>query len=680
MENPQTTLGSGSGVRNTGSRVVLFLGILLLAGLLLRTMYLGRASYWIDEINIINVSAAMDSVKDIYRLELERFNWYHVLPFLSAVVHVVIKTVGYTGAFPPEWLARILFALCSTVSLYFFFLLGRTVRSWAVGLWAMFLATFSVFHLFYSREVYAYSLLIFFGAGCLWTGLETVRRAIRPDRGRWPFALGYMLFSTLFLQTHMSALLFLVPWTGLLGLTVLLSLGWKKTFEGSNVVFWILTLGLSFAVFSPFLIRMFGGYTTTDDPGAATFSLQTVSAVFGRMGWGEYWWCMLPFLFFLLVGVFCAVRDWKKDGHWAGLLIVAQMLLYFALQSWMLVRTQSRFEVRYYHGMFPLMIVLVGWGIEQSLGWLAVKRNLPVAILRGTLGTVILIWALPSLVSVCALQCRGYSNYRGLAEWINANLATNGVYSFYNSTEMRAVPRVYPTPGRIPTSVADWSSAEDFKRADPPGRAVSLFTRFPLTVFAEFAPDDLLRPGSGSAPIPRDQLFMRHEWITDAAWSRLHRLKTFPVGEMLPQATNAQMVLISYNRPEDLPALAAKRNQTFYSYFGPEWGYVKDNQMNGWKITEHSGTIFIGNISDRPLPGAIKIAVLGYPSGGLVSVYGPDGRKLLDKTDIPPNYQLLTLPVTELQPGLNSCRMEILPAQGSLSAALLVYGIVIEGG
>ena len=680
MDISQTTVEPPSGARNTGPRVALFLAVMLLAGLLLRTVFLGRASYWIDEINIINVSVTADSVADIYRLELGRFNWYHVLPFLSAVVHVVIKTVGYTGAFPPEWLARILFALCATASLYLFYLLGRTVRGLAVGLWAVFLGTFSVFHLFYSREVYAYSLLIFFGLGCLWTGIETVRRTIRPDRFRWPFALGYMLFSTLFLQTHMSALLFLVPWTGLLGLTVLLSMGWKKTFSLPSLGFWMLTLGASFAVFFPFLVRMFGGYTTTDDPSVETFSLKTILAVLGRMGWGEHWATMIPFVIFLVLGGAYAVRDWKKKANWTGLLIVAQGLLYFALQSWMLIRTQSRFEVRYYHGLFPLMMVLVGWGIEQSATWVAAKRNFRVEMLRGIVGGAILLWAIPSLVSVCTLQCRGYSNYRALANWINANLSTNGVYSFYNSTEMRAVPRVYPTPGRIPTSVADWSSEEDFKRVDPPGRAVSLFMRFPLIVFAEFAPDDLLCPHGKSAPIPRDQLFMRHEWIGDKSWSRLHRLKTFPVSEVHPQATNSQMVLVSYNKPEDLPALAAKRQQVFYSYFGPDWGYVKDNRMNGWKITESSGTVFIGNISGRPASGVIKVAVLGYPSGGLLSVYGPDGRKLLDKTAIQPDYQMLTLPAVELQPGLNSCRMEIMPAPGSPSSALLVYGVVIEGG
>ena len=284
-------------------RVTWALIVLLLSGLVFRTVNLGKASYWIDEIAIMNVSVGVDSVQNIYRLELERFNWYHVLPFLSAVVHVVIKTVGYTGVFPPEWLARILFALCATASLYLFYLLGRTVRGLAVGLWAIFLSTFSVFHLFYSREVYAYSLLIFFGLGCLWTGIETVRRTMHPDRYRWPFAVGYMIFSTLFLQTHMSALLFLVPWTGLLGLAVLLSMGWKKTFSLPNLGFWVLTLGAAFAVFSPFLVRMFGGYTTTDDPAVDTFSVKTILAVLGRMGWGEHWLTLLPFVLFLALGL-----------------------------------------------------------------------------------------------------------------------------------------------------------------------------------------------------------------------------------------------------------------------------------------------------------------------------------------------------------------------------------------
>ena len=652
---------------------------LFVAGLFLRVVLLGSASYWIDEIPTVGSAISQKSLASLYATELERFTWYHHLPMLDAVILLFVRWVGFTGAFPSELLSRMPFALLGALTLPLLYFLGKSVKDRAVGLWTMFLGTVSVFHLFYSREAYAYSLLIFFAAGVSWLGIRLVREAIDGKPLRWPLIAGYILFSAGFLQAHMGALLFLVPWNAVMMLAVGAWGGWKNLLRPSRIGVWALILGTAYLVFLPFLLRLMGGYTTTDAARAVSFSWRAIPAVLGRMGWGESLAALLPA--FLLLGLACAGEAKTVRGGRPSLVILAavQIVLYFAFQSWMQVRSNSRLEVRYYSAFYPLLLTVLAVGIEQAAAWVSARaKKISVNAVRGIGAAILLLWLAPSIWLVITLQCRGWANYKGIAEWIVKNVPDNGIYAFYNVYEFRGVPQVYPTPGRTATSVAQWSTDADFARVQPPQRALSLFSRFPQIYFVEIAPDDVLAPRPDVPPIARDALFMRHEWLEDPSWDRLMRLRTFPLGDLQFNATNAHKVLISYNKLEDMPRLAAKRGEAFYHYFGPEWKYYRDQQMNDWLVNTGYATLHVGSATGQPRPADMVFQVMAPPNGCRWSLYGPDGKVLVDKAPVPTQPNKLTVRNLVLPPGGMTLTIQVLPPPNQMEGVLCVYSVSLQ--
>ena len=653
----------------------LFWSILFL-GAFIRFFWLGRASYMIDEINVVRDAATQPSYAAIFDTELGRFSWYHRLPLLMFIMRFVFQMIGYTSNFPPEWLARMPFAILGTLSLPLFYLLGLSLRNRALGLWCMFLAAISVFHSFYSREAYDYSMVIFFAVGTLWSGVELVRCDFAEVKaGPWR-VLAYLFFSIGMLQSHLSGLLFLGPLNVLMFFVLFFSPGKMR---GKQIGRWLVLMGAAYVVFFPFLLRLFGGFEVTEQPTVKRFSLAVVPALLGRMGWGEFWWTLVPFGVFLVAG-FVGIRLARdRTERFLWILLAVELLAYFFVQSWML--RVSRFEVRYYSALFPLLILFVAWGVESTIEWFRAKNpRISVAKLKTIVAMVILFWLAPSLWNVCALQTRGY-NYKGIAAWINQNITTNGTYSFFNVYELRGVPNTYPTPGRNATSVGAWSTAEDYQRVQPPKRMVSLFTRFPQIVFVEIAPDDLLAPELKADSLPRDQLFMRHEWLVDPAWDRLLQLRTFPLSEVQLNATNISRTLISWNEPEDLPKLAAKNGRLFYHSFGVGWQYVRDQQMNDWMVMQNSimgaasATLNVGNVTEHACTADLVLDVMAPPNGCRWSLYDPSGRVLMDKTLISAQPQSLTIRNLVIPPGGAMLTLQTLPPPNDVNWNFCVYAV-----
>ncbi len=657
--------------RMTARECWLFWGILAF-GALIRFLWLGRASFMIDEINVVRDAATQPGYAAIFNTELDRFTSLHRLPLLMFILRFVFQTIGYTSSFPPEWLARLPFAIFGTLSLPLFYLLGKSLKNRAVGLWCMFLAAVSVFHSFYSREAYDYSMVMFFAVGTLWAGVELLRCEFKPVRaGAWLIA-SYLFFSTGLLQSHLSGLLFLGPLNVLMFLLLFLSPAGMK---GKQLGRWLVLMGAAYVVFLPFLLRLFGGFETTESPLAKQFTPAAVPALLGRMGWGEFAWTIAPFLVFLLAGLagIRLVRD--RTERLMLILLAVELLAYFAIQSWML--RVSRFEVRYYSALFPLLIVFVALGIEYAVTWFSVKvPRVPVAGLRVAIALPLLLWLAPSLWSVCTLQTRGY-NYKGIAAWINKNIPPNGAYAFYNVYEMRGVPSAYPTPGRMATSAAVWSSGDDYNRVQPPKRAASLFSRFPQIYFVEIAPDDLLAPETGAESLPREQLFMRHEWLLDPAWDRLLQFRTFPLSEVQLNATNASRTLISWNQPEDMASLARKHGRELYFYFGDGWQYARDQQMNNWMVIQSLGSLYLGNVGENTVTGTLRISAMAPSGGAQLSITDAKGATLLEHALFRSEFRNETVTNIVLPSGVSRFDLQVLPPPNGVNGPLAVYEVSV---
>lgn len=658
-------------LRDRWTRVSLILFIvILLFGTLLRVLWLGKASYQIDELATMQMWQSDKSFSDVMDHALRDLHWNHRMPLLPLINHFMMNTFKYAGALPPEWLARLPFALLGVLTLPFMYLIGRAVRNQITGMWCMFLTAFSIFAVFYSREAYDYSLLIFFSAGTLWAGIRLVQTNIANGKIDWPRAAAYMFFSTLLLQTHLCGLLFLAPFNVLMMVVLIRYGGWDKILHGYRPLYWLAAFGTPFVVFSPFLLRLMGGYTSADRaPLVKRFSGEVFPAVFGRMGWGQLPWTLLPFLAFVLVSIIVGVSTLKRNKRWEIVALVALAVAYFAAQSWML--RVSRFEIRYYSPFFPILMVFAAVGIESSVLWISAHaKNRHAGLLRAGVAAVLLLWLAPSLWAVCTLTCRG-ANYKSVAEWVNRNIPPHGIYSFYNMGEMRAVPSVYPTPGLIPTSVAYWSQ-EDVK---PHLRAESLFTRFPLIYFVTFAADGLLPPKATPPLVPLDRLFLRHEWLEDKAWDTLHRLATAPTGDTQEGATNLHRAFIYYNQPEDLPKLAVSRGKKYYHDYGPEWQFIMDRQMNHWKVASQTATLNIVNLGDKSSRVDVILQAFAPPSGCQCSVYSADGKSLLDRANVAAQFQRLAVTNVVLEPGGNLLTVKVLPSPGQLEGNLLVYDL-----
>ncbi|MGD9872698.1 MAG: hypothetical protein AB7T27_00360 [Kiritimatiellia bacterium] len=634
--------------------LVRWLLLILLLGAGLRLVWLGRASLMIDEINVVRDAMAQPGATRIFQQELQRFHWYRCLPMFMVPVQWFGQLLRGEGPLPPDWLSRLPFALLSIAGLGWYYLIGRRLGGEKMGIWALLLAAISPYHIYYSREAYAYAYVIFFSAGVIWAALEILARM--PSRNGWPwrYAFGYMLLGSGLLQSHLTSLIFLSLWSVVWPMAAWRMHGWRALFSPYRVLCWLLTLIVPYILFSPFLIRLLShGYSSTDSPQAVFFSLKSVLAILGRMGWGQAWWALLPFAAVLIFGLHRSLRRDNLPSRVLVLTLLVQAVLYVACQGVYQVISRSMFQVRYFSNVFPMVLILMAvgvahaWDLRTPGGW---KKT---TVYAGT--GIVLAGLLFTDGLIIALKCRGY-NYKGMAQWISKHVPEGGVYVHSSIFEMRGVPNLYPAPGRIGTFTSANSTAEDNQRDPPPQRTAFFFDRFPLAYFVEIAPADILVPDSASWIIPRERLFMRQEWLGDRAWELLVKLKTLPPGDVQINQGNMHKVLFSYNLPEDLPELARKNRRSFYHSFGSGWQYRKEYQAGinrDWMALADAGKLLLGNVLDREQKISLTLSAMVQSGGVELEITGSQGSSFLFTQQLPEGFRDITVAEIVLKPGEN---------------------------
>ena len=663
----------------TGSRSTRgFFWSILILGAVLRFLDLGRASYMIDEVNVVRDAAGSQSLAQIYRTEVDRFGFNHRLPLAYGLIHLAVRSTDLSSTgFPPEWAARAPFAIFGVLMLPLMFLLGREIAGREAGLVAMILTALSPFHIFYSREAYDYSLLMFFTVAVLWSVVRVVRQECAGMRAGWrDHALMAIAVSGL-MYSHLSGLLYMAG----LGVGVFAALATCGALRGMlrvrTVLAWVLTLLVPVLLFMPFLMKLLGGeWINQDESSVMNRSwLSVPPGVFGRMGWGQGWYAMGPFVGFVILGTMTLARD---RGAQRATMIVLLLggAVYGVVQAWAM--RVGRFEVRYFACLFPHVVLLA------TLGLLAFSRSLsnrfsslrPVHVLGACLA-VICAWLAPSAWAVTQIGARGY-NYKGLAEWIRSNIPKGGIYSYWNVYDGRGVPGVYATPDRYMAYPMAWSTPDDYARYRVKDRLESFFTRFPTAVFVETAPVDLVDPGRATCePVAREALFRNRVWLSDPWCDFLIRMQTWPLGLAQWESTWIHKMHISFNRIEDLPEVAKARGKSVYHYFGDNWQYTKDQQMNDWLVTGMSASFFVGPVDGQPIPVDIKLIGAGLPGGCRLSVYGPSSARLLNDLEIPARMTEIELPRTMLAAGRNEFVVEILPPANGMEGAFALTDIRI---
>jgi hypothetical protein len=660
-------------------------------GLVLRLFWLGRTSLQIDEVVTIRDALFQSDIFAIYQTELKRFYWYRVLPLFMVPIHYVGKWVGVSQGFPPEFYLRLPGALFSCLLMPLLYGLTRALAGRRAGLIAMSLAALSPFHTYYAREAYAYGYLMFFSTGMLWCSLRILMEDWRKDAVPWRWLVGYAIFASLFLQTHLTATVFLSVWTPVFGLALIWRHGLPALWKRGRLLLLGLMMVIPYLLFSPFLIRLLAsGYKSTDvNPGTYYFTPAAALTLVSRMGWGESWVTAASFLLVLGWGLYRIARVSRKDVvHTAGMILLIQAIIYVAFQATYQIQTGSRFEVRYFCSLFPILIAFAGVGADALFsGAFARTENntaLSGGMVRRTVGialpAILVSWLLLNDLLVIGLKSRG-SNYKDMVQWIGRNVPEGGLYANMSIYEMRGVPNAYPTPGRQATFVSANSTAQDSLMNPEPGLTRALFGLQPNAYLLEITPYDIFRPEEGPPPIPRDELFMHHTWLVDDAWKWLVRLKTLPTGERQPAMIHWPEVLISWNQPGDAFALAARNKRAFSHEWGSQWRYVKQSDgsprlnMN-WMRLSGAGQMLIGNTGTNPATAAIKLTV--FSPGCRVTVRGPAGDALISGADISGGPGVLTIPSVPLTPGTNIFNFQVTPRSANVAGEFFVNWVSIE--
>ncbi len=176
-------------------KTVLILGLIIIMALGFRlAAVLTPGSFWFDE--IISLKIAQHNLIDGWQY----LKWENNPPLHYWFLHAWIKIFGVSEIILR--LSSVLFNILAIVALYF---LGKSIfNSSKTGLMVSFLAGVSSFQLFLSSDARMYSMLLLFGTlSCyfFWQWLN------QPRKLSW---LGYIIFTSLALYTHLTAIYLLM--------------------------------------------------------------------------------------------------------------------------------------------------------------------------------------------------------------------------------------------------------------------------------------------------------------------------------------------------------------------------------------------------------------------------------------------------------------------------------------
>ncbi|MBN1824188.1 MAG: glycosyltransferase family 39 protein [Endomicrobiales bacterium] len=173
--------------------VKIIFAFLVFSGTLIRFHGISERSLWIDEIGTLK-SVSFNDFRSI--AEYTKANDTYP-PLYFFMVHFVTRVFGDS-----ETALRTPSAIFGILSIFFIFLLGRTLFSEREGLLAALFATSSMFAVEASREARAYSMLLCFATLSFFYAMRIWKAAIPPKRISASDALGFILSSVIAAYTH----------------------------------------------------------------------------------------------------------------------------------------------------------------------------------------------------------------------------------------------------------------------------------------------------------------------------------------------------------------------------------------------------------------------------------------------------------------------------------------------
>ncbi len=588
------------------------LAILLLAGTILRILYLGRCDLWQDEMGFISLADPRQSLSD-----LARQSWQWILsigqqPLGFMLQNLYMKAVsGFVPdvMYNPFW-ARLHWMIWGVAGIGGVYAMARAASGKSAAWMTAVLYTVSFYPVFYAREIYPYAGVM---TAAAFTAFFSIHHLFITERP-WRSAMAAGVSGLILVYLHLNGVLFFGVVCAVVGLAWLKGFCFTRTRQrqpwARQATRLVLVLALTGLAVSPFVLR-FVLLNEAHTQGSSLSLWSILQDPVAKFFLGE----RLPFLLagWLAVAAGCiAVFTRRANDDTMG----AKMLAAIGLLAWLFIgfsTSRSQYlSARYFAPIAPVFFWLFAEGLLAAGRWFKKKkiaRAVPAA-LTGLYALVHLGIYLPGLY---ALQDKDIG-FGKIADWLNNNLEQGTPFLMESAYELRWVSGYHPTPGLIGAAPYVHVAGEgELERLHQ--RQTAFMLRFPESPFVQSAHHHWDAPG-GVWPWPRDY-HTRHAQLRNDPLRTLMAKGIFPSLPFEEVRVHSFITDIFYSTWEDIDAREAAAG-SLISYRFPGWftGQVAQGEYRR-VLPGNDGQIIIKRL---PLPHDVT----GTLSLGGV-VYGQEG-------------------------------------------------------
>ena len=649
------------------------LAFIIAAGAFLRLHDLGLSAFRGDTILLKSLAESRVAPFLLFTKWFEVSGAAGQMPMPAFVMQAFL---GVTGIALTPAAIRFPYALFGILSVAAAFWAGRSFAGRGFGLFYAALFALNPFHVYYSREAYFYSALMFGYTLYFWSAVLVSRRLWNGEAvtRREAVLLGLALFFTAWSQ--MSGLLLCFA-GGVCFLVLLLR------FQKGTDAFWknIRMLAVPHVVvLLPLLLFSWGPRQFLDhftsgnkDMGAKVVELagETFAGFIPKLivqfSWGFTWWG-LPLIALAALGL--AWAFWKMRSRELWLLayfIVSQVLLFAVTRA----ALGSLYESRYIAGMFPFFLALLTFAVYSAprdlLGRMPIGPVAP-AIAAVLCAAALAGSAYPAYVTT---QLTGKpAPYYDIVSWCDGNLPPGTPVLVDRWFEPWNELKAHPAEKVAFTFVIPNEPIDVFKQHNWRAVAQQFLNRYPDAAYLELAKTYWEAPEIGAWQWPR-RYFKRHVAFTNEAGLKLRHWGLATRGDFYAATTNRTIVDLFYNLPEDVFNKAREEKVRYLALYGSGWKYTKpflalqglegpayramwEQVMQSgfrqvymdWRVLEEGAELILCNTSAQP--GPAKLVISGVTLTGTKQVKAANG----ETKSFPPGQRVVwEIGPIELQPG-----------------------------
>jgi len=550
----------------------LILGLLTLAGLAVRLLFLGRAQLWGDEILfVVRDAHPVIPVREIYGHMLEGFSSVTHLPFPLMAHNLLIRalmSLFLGNNLSPFWF-RFPSVLWGTAAVPAMFRLVRNrlprPTAWLATAWM----ALGFFPVAYSREAYFYAPLLTLGLVTLhfWLcGIESISGGKRLTLGA---VAGILAAGTAMVHSHVTGILLQAVLTG----AALVAVCWAWRRPGSSpsgAVELTVISAVPLLLVSPFLrVWWVERIQSAMDPGTPVWLM--VWDVAGKCFLGNLIVPNALGLFILLWGFAGLVRAGTREcpaPRWmAGLGAVLFLLLAVAARH-------TAYHARYFVVLLPVLLAANACGLSRlarAAGRLRAFRTIRPLPRLGLAGGAVLFLNL-LIVSLFWWPTVRARDYAAVAEWLNRNLPPGGAYLWESAYERRFVSEKPDAPFPTPHRLFLWPMVHVGSREIPEMHRLQrdLLERYPDVPWIDCRHGQRKGMEFGDWEWPRTY-FRRLALIQNRSflYQERFRVALYPLGRFPVSETS---VPVRFNTPSDVMAMdieAGRSGTLFY----PGWAF-----------------------------------------------------------------------------------------------------------